>query len=401
MLVYYALAVIVIVLGVLSLKGGVQFVRFVRHELKQPLSDYTPFVSVIAPCRGLEDGLEDNLRALFQQDYPGYEIVFVLDHANDPAREIIDRVIEASQRNIHARMVIAGSATDRGQKVHNLTVATTDLDRRTEVIVFVDSDARTKPTWLRSLVSPLVDEKIGAATGYRWFVPSGGFTSHVRSVWNASIASALGAKTSANFCWGGSTAIRRDVFEELKVRENWRGTISDDFSLMHTLHEANRPIVFVPRCLVPAVDSCTFGELIKFTNRQLKITRVYAPNLWRPVLIGSLLFCLAFFGGIVLIIARVWLGLDVTWVLLTVAIIFLLGSIKGFIRFQAVERAIGRLPASSLFAHVSLWPVTSALYLWNAIVALFSQRLEWRGITYELKSPHEAVIIRRQDSHVK
>jgi hypothetical protein len=35
------------------------------------------------------------------------------------------------------------------------------------------------------------------------------------------------------------------------------------------------------------------------------------------------------------------------------------------------------------------------LYLYNAIVAGFSRRITWRGITYELKSPTEAVIISR------
>jgi hypothetical protein len=41
-----------------------------------------------------------------------------------------------------------------------------------------------------------------------------------------------------------------------------------------------------------------------------------------------------------------------------------------------------------------LWPLASALFLVNAIAAIGSRRIEWRGITYELKSPTEAVIIR-------
>jgi len=49
-----------------------------------------------------------------------------------------------------------------------------------------------------------------------------------------------------------------------------------------------------------------------------------------------------------------------------------------------------------LLAHILLWPFASLLYLYNAIVAGFSRRVEWRGITYELKSPNEAVIISRK-----
>ena len=49
-----------------------------------------------------------------------------------------------------------------------------------------------------------------------------------------------------------------------------------------------------------------------------------------------------------------------------------------------------------LLAHIFLWPVASLLYLYNAVVAGFSRRIKWRGITYELKSPREAVIISRE-----
>jgi hypothetical protein len=48
-----------------------------------------------------------------------------------------------------------------------------------------------------------------------------------------------------------------------------------------------------------------------------------------------------------------------------------------------------------LLAHIFLWPFASLLYLYNAIVAGFSQRITWRGIPYELKSPTETVIISR------
>jgi hypothetical protein len=50
----------------------------------------------------------------------------------------------------------------------------------------------------------------------------------------------------------------------------------------------------------------------------------------------------------------------------------------------------------SLPAHLLFWPFASVLFLCNALAAAFSQRLTWRGITYELKSATEAVIISRE-----
>jgi cellulose synthase/poly-beta-1,6-N-acetylglucosamine synthase-like glycosyltransferase len=401
MIAFYFFAAIVIWLGILSLRSGFRFASYVRRELVRPHYDFTPFVSVIAPCRGLEDGLRENITALFQQDYPAYEIIFVTDGAHDPALDLIADVRSAQQEPCYpvTRSVVAGTADDCGQKVHNLRVALASVDPHTAVLVFVDTDARPHANWLRSLVAPLANESIGAATGYRWFIPEhGGIASQLRSVWNASIASALGESEDRNFCWGGSTAIRKATFDSLHVSDRWRGTVSDDFTLTRVLQEAKLPIHFVTACLVASIGDCTFAELLEFTNRQLKITRVYAAHLWKPLLAGSLLFCTVFFGGIVLVVERAIRGLDWIVPLALLVLIYLLGAAKAAIRFRAVAIPLANYQdhsPGSFPAHLILWPFASALYLFNAVTAGCSRRIKWRGITYELKSASEAVIIAR------
>lgn len=402
MFLFYFFAAIVIWLGILSLRGGFNFAAYVRRETVRPLHDFTPFASIIAPCRGLEDGLRENLAALFEFNYPAYEIIFVTDQDEDPALSVVEEIIKSENNSsrVSARVLIAGESIDCGQKVHNLRVAVSAADLRSEVFVFVDSDARPQPAWLQSLVAPLVDDQIGAATGYRWFIPAGGgFASHLRSVWNASIASALGEREDKNFCWGGSTAIRKATFEKLQIRERWRGTVSDDFTMTRVLQEAKLPIHFVPACLVASLDDCNLKELLEFTNRQLKITRIYAAHLWKPVFIGSLLFCAVFFGGLALITGRVLLGLPYSIPLALLFLVYLLGAAKAYIRLKAVTvplRTYQRQLAKSFPAHLLLWPFGSALFLVNAVAAAFSRRIKWRGITYELKSATEAVIIARE-----
>jgi ceramide glucosyltransferase len=266
--------------------------------------------------------------------------------------------------------------------------------------VFVDTDARPAKDWLKCLVAPLADETLGASTGYRWFVPSrGGIASRLRGVWNASVASALGSDTAKNFCWGGSTAVRRSTFAKLDVGERWRGTVSDDFTITRVLKEAKLPIHFTPNCLVASVGDCDFRELFEFTTRQIKITRVYASHLWLPLLLGSALFALVFFGGLILLILQILKILSPSLLLpLVLIIIFTLGATKSFLRWRAITIPLAHYRRSlnrDLLAHILLWPFASLLYLYNAIVAGFSQRIRWRGITYELKSPSEAVIISR------
>lgn len=407
MLVFYLFAMLVVWLGLESLRGGFRYLSYVRGELRRERPAFTPFASVIAPCRGIDQGLKDNLTPLFRQDYPAYEIIFVTDSVDDPSLAVIEelRAMFIDRANVDARVIIAGAATTRGQKVHNLRAGVEQVDPRSTVLVFVDSDARVHRDWLRSLVAPLSDEgkngdeATGATTGYRWFIPvRGGFASHLRSVWNASIASALGANREKNFCWGGSTAIRRETFDTINVLEHWRGALSDDFALMRALRQAGLPIHFVPDCLTPSFEDCGFHELVEFTTRQLKITRVYAEPFWKTLLAGSLLFVSVFFGGVALTVARAALGLSYFVPLVFVAAIFALGAAKAYVRLKAVELSLPTYSAElrrSLPAHLLLWPVASALYLYNALAAAFSRRIEWRGIVYELKSPTETVIIDR------
>src|SRR2546421_587461 len=296
-----------------------------------------------------------------------------------------------------ASFVVAGRATESGQKVHNICAAVAVCDPSSEVLVFVDTDARPRADWLRSLVAPLAERAAGAATGYRWFLPvRGGLASHLRSVWNASIASALGGDARRNFCLGGSTAIRRATFEKLNMRERWRGALSDDYALTRALREEGLPIRFAPACLTASPEDCSFGALFEFTTRQLKITRVYAPNLWRVVLASNLLFVAVFFGGLALAAARAAVGLPFAWPLALVAVVLLLGVWKSFFRLRAVALVLEDYHAelrAGVWAHLLLWPLTAALFLYNALAAAFSRRIVWRGIEYELKSPTETAII--------
>ena len=400
--IFYFFAGISIFLGLLSLRGGVRFVRYLQKETAKEPPEYAPFTTVFVPCRGVDEGLKENILSLFAQDYPAFEIIFASDSADDPAFAVIEEARRAFQDQTGPVIstIVSGPATDSGQKVHNLRNAINAAHPQSEVFVLTDTDAQTQKFWLRALVAPLHDKKIGATTGYRWFVArNGGFASHLLSVWNAAIASALGDRADKNFCWGGSTAITRATFERLNIADRWKGTVSDDFTVTRVLHGAGLPIKFVPHCLTPSFTRSGVGELIEFTTRQLKITRVYAAHLWRSVLIGSVIFAITFAGGLLLVTIRGFLGLSFFSPLVLLLLIFAIGAAKSHLRLKAVGLIINdeamRRTAITL-AHIFLWPIASLLFLYNALVAAASRRITWRSITYELKSPTETVILARE-----
>jgi len=194
--------------------------------------------------------------------------------------------------------------------------------------------------------------------------------------------------------------MRRETFARLNIVERWGGTVSDDFTVTRVLREAGLPIKFVPHCLTPSFHRSRWADLFEFTTRQLKITRTYASHLWKSVFIGSLIFVVTFFGGIAIVTVRAAFGLPFLTPLVLLLLIFAMGAVKSHLRLRAVTLVIAdeRMRTwQATLAHMCLWPFASLLFLINTLAAAASRRIRWRGITYELKSPTEAVILSRED----
>lgn len=396
MYLFYFLAVLLVYFSYKSLRGGIAYLNFFRRELAKTPSDFTPFTSIVAPCRGLDSDLEENLAALFRQNFPHFEIVFAVDDERDEAVSVIKKLISENVQ-ISAKYIIAPKTFDSSQKVENLREAVLRVSDESKVFVFVDSDARPDENWLRNLIAPLQNGNVGAATGYRWFISKkGNLASEMRSVWNASIASALGANVRSNFCWGGSMAIRREIFEKIEMREKWRGTLSDDFAVTRAMKEANLPICFVPQALTASVEDCSFRELFEFTTRQMKITRVYAQNLWIASFIGSGLFNLVWVCGISILIFAGKNSFSFWFTLISLFLVSIFSIGKSWLRLKAVRLVLknyGNEIDRQFWTQNLLWLFSPAIFFYNALRALLSKKIVWRGIKYKLQSAQKTLVI--------
>jgi ceramide glucosyltransferase len=394
LILFLILSALLVWFSVKSLCGGIKYLNYFKQELAKPPSDWEPFVTIIAPCKGVDQGMLANFDALLDQDLPEYEVIFVVDDPADPAAGVIESAWREAER--HVKLVVAPKATESSQKVENLREAVLHADERSEVFVFVDSDARPSQDWLRTLVAPLRDNKIGAATGYRWFISEKpGFASELRSVWNASVASALGPDPKGNFCWGGSTAIRRGTFEHLGIRERWHGTVSDDFTVTRVMNEAGMPIKFVPQAMTATVEDCSIRELFEFTTRQMKITRVYQQGLWIKSFVGSGLFCVVIVAAILIAIFSPSNSVAVWAAIATLAAVSVLSIGKAWLRLKAVRLALPQFRQElrrQAFTQYTLWLVTPFLFFYNSIAALLSRTIIWRGIEYVMISSSSTAV---------
>jgi ceramide glucosyltransferase len=382
---FYLLAFLQILLGAYLIWDVLQWLRYVRRRLHTDPGFYSPRVAVLCPCKGIEPGLENNLLSLTDFVRQNYEIFIILASDSDPARSIVERVAKSSRVKVH--VVIAGSPSGCSEKVNNLRVAVEQLPPEFEVLVFTDSDGRPGRSWLHHLVAPLGDVRIGATTTMRWLIPNRiNASTAVLAAWNAPVVTMLSEK-GKNFCWGGGTAIRRDIFEQSGVMDAWRSSVSDDYSLTRALERTNRSIAFMPECLTLSYVETDFQGLLEFTNRQVLITRVYAERVWARAAVMHLLYCMTLVFGVVLILSDIFQQRPAFHIVTLTFLPVLLSAIRSSIRLIGVTEA---LPAakSQIMGQAWIYIVLTAflpfLYLVNFVNSLVTRKIRWRGVAYEV-----------------
>ncbi len=304
---YFYIALAAILSQLVFLAQMYRNYRYALSRYKRKHSSYQPKVVLIVPCKGLDQDFTTNITSLFNQDYKNYLLWFVVADESDPAYAELFRLKNSLSRTARAKDVqihIAGQAQSCGQKNHNLLHCYSKISDDVEVMVFADSDIRVNSDWLNYLVYPLRKPKNGVASGYRWFVPQrNNLATLALSAVNAKVAQLLG-DTIFNQAWGGSMAVRVDVFRRLGIDKIWANSLSDDLSLSTAVKRAGLKVAFVPACLVASYESTTWRQLFEFGRREFLITRVNAPKTWWFGLCSSLYSILGLWAGAALAYLR-------------------------------------------------------------------------------------------------
>jgi ceramide glucosyltransferase len=388
------LAILQICAGLYLLWQGIQWLAYVQRRLKTDPGFFAPRTAVLCPCRGVESGLERNLVALCEFDHQNYEVFFVLASESDPAFSIVKRVAASSR--VKAHVIIAGKPANCSEKVNNLRVAVEQLPEEFEVIVFADSDGRPGKSWLKKLAAPLIDSRIGAATTMRWFIPNNnGLATALLAAWNAAVVTMLGGHDK-NFCWGGGTAIRRSVFNEMNMLDVWQYSFSDDYSLTAMIERSRRQIVFLPECLTPSYTQTDFAGLLEFTNRQVKITRVYRQQMWGIAFATHFLFCATLLFGLYVALTLTAESRPAFQIGFLLFLPLLLAAIRGALRVVGATEALPALRSQIMgqsWMYILLPVAVPFLYLANFFSSLAGRRLKWRGIEYEVISPEQTRVL--------
>jgi hypothetical protein len=365
-----------------------------------------------------------------REPVPNFEVIFAVASEQDPAFTILKELVETSfPTKPRTKLVVSGESAFRAQKINNQLRALQEIDSGTEVLVFVDSDVVARPDFLSYLVDPLADEQIGISTGYRFYIPfKGDWPSVLRSLWNRLTAWELVSKRYS-FAWGGAMAIRRAHFEAAKIEEHWSRSADDDLSMTTAVKKIGLQVKFVPQCLVISDGDIGLGEALEWTHRQLILTKIYYPALWRKAMLRASILALWLLAIIVCsgqLLARqsgweknAW-ALGAGLLLIPIELFFLFQA-HGLWRKvllgnlvpsplngvnSADTRAVNdpteqlnttRAYDNALRLYFFCVPLGHLTLPWVTLYSLLSNRIRWRGIEYLLKSPNEILVLASPD----
>jgi ceramide glucosyltransferase len=125
------------------------------------VADHTPPVTVFKPLKGMDEGLEENLRSFFHLDYPVYQLIFGVADADDPAIGVV-RKLQEEYPGHDTTLVVGNPAFGLNPKVENL--AAMDRHRKHGVILISDSNVRVRPSYLRETACYLAEPGVGLVT---------------------------------------------------------------------------------------------------------------------------------------------------------------------------------------------------------------------------------------------
>lgn len=141
-------------------------------------SNFTPPVSILKPVKGADPDAYENFASYCRQNYPQYEILFCTD-ANDPMAPVIEK-LKADFPKCNIRVLYGSGRNAINDKVARLVRLTTEAHY--DLFVITDADVRVEPNYLRSVVAPFSNPKLGAATCFYASIADNTFLELMQSV---------------------------------------------------------------------------------------------------------------------------------------------------------------------------------------------------------------------------
>lgn len=190
-------------------------------------------ISVLKPLSGGDDGLEDNLRSFFEQDYSKYELLFAVRHEDDSAVPVVRRLMREYPA-VESKLIVTGEPPYPHAKVFSLQ---TMLDEsQHELVVMSDSDVRVGQDFCWRMAAEFADGRLGLVTCPYRAIAGGAIWSRLEAVgmntdFHAGVFTAV-MMEGTKFAIGPTIVARKTVLNALGGMERVKDYLSsEDFML--------------------------------------------------------------------------------------------------------------------------------------------------------------------------
>jgi ceramide glucosyltransferase len=347
------------------------YFRDARQE-KPPTRAYTPPVSILKPVRSVDEDAYQNFVSFCKLDYPSYELLFAVADSNDPVLPLLEK-LKIEFRTCEIRVLTEIPQLGANRKLNNL--AQLVKQARYDVLVMSDSDVRVAPGYLKEVASRFEDPQVGAVTAFFRGVTRGSLGAELEAlvlatetVPNALVARKVEGKVQ--FAFGWTMATTKGHLRAIGGFEDMVNVHSDDFELGNRIAALGLKIELLPS----------------------PVEMVFAPESFRTYLRHELRWAI----GLRNVRPTGYLGLLLTfglpWAIAAAAVAPTLGFAAGYLAAYLALRLgqvwlTGVWGLNDLATRKSWWlaPFRDAVNFLIWIAGFFTNRIEWRGVSYRVK----------------
>jgi ceramide glucosyltransferase len=331
-----------------------------------------PPVSILKPLKGTDPDIYESFRSHCLQKYPEYEIIFGVSDPRDPAVDSVQRLQrEFPDRTI--RLVVASDYLGANAKVSNLEQMVREA--RYENLVVNDSDIRVEADYLRRVMAPLLDERVGMVTCLYRGVPAPTLGSQLEALgistdFCAGVLVAGKLEGGLRFGLGSTLVFRRRDLEKIGGFRSIVDFLADDYELGRRIADLGLGVQLsdvVVETHLPAYN------LRGFLAHQLRWARGVRDARTKGYF--GLITTYGLMWGLLALIASG--GAQWAWAVLGVIVL---------LRF-AVALAVGRVVLGDRQVVRQLWllPVRDLLAVGVWFGSFAGHTVTWRGDRFELR----------------
>jgi ceramide glucosyltransferase len=327
--------------------------------------------TIMIPLYGADFNAYQNYAGFCRQDYPAYQIVFGVRDPGDHSVPIVQRLIEEfPDRDI--ALVVSDNTIGQNLKVSNLHNM---LERvKHEQIVIVDSDIRVRPDYLRRVLAPLTDERVGLVTCLYRAAEAPDFAAKLEAVGIAAefTPGVLMAwmLEGVKFALGSTMATTRTRLEAIGGFRALADYLADDFILGNLIAQSGYEVHLSNHIVETAMQPVGLAGMLRHQLRWARSTRISRPMGYLGLILtygtALALLCLvadrASMFSLILLASTLFVRLTMGWLI----------GVR-WIRDKTLMHYFWLLPVRDLLSFA----------IWCS--SWVGKRVEWRGRLFEVE----------------